>query len=264
MSQGVKMRVKIGVELEYRLAQPGPVLLMLEAAGAGGQDLRSTAIDFGRVEHLARVPGEEGIGERIILRAADHIRCRYDAEVAISRGCPDLAGLAADQVDEMPGDALRYLLSSRYCQAERFVSFATQRFGDLEGGAKVQAIRDWVEQRLDYVPGVSTASTTAADTFLERRGVCRDYAHLMIALCRAAQIPARIASVYAPPVEPPDFHAVVEVYLQGGWHLVDPTGMARADQMALIAVGRDATDVAFMTTMTAAEMVSQEVRVTAG
>lgn len=255
------MRIAIEVELEYHLASPGPVLMLIEAAGASGQELHRTAIDFGKVEHLARVPGEEGIGERIVLRAAELVHCRYEAEVSISRDCPELSLLPAHQVDEMPGDALRYLLPSRYCQAERFVPFVGQRFGDVSGGAKVSAIRDWIEQRLDYVPGVSTASTTAADTFLERRGVCRDYAHLMIALCRAAEIPARIASVFAPSVEPPDFHAVAEVYLGGGWHLVDPTGMAKADEMALIAVGRDATDVAFLTTMTPAEMKHQSVLV---
>lgn len=255
------MRIAIEVELEYSLASPGPALMMIEAAGVAGQDLNRISVDFGKVEHLARVPGEEGIGERVILRAAERIRCDYAAEVTIQRRRPDLAMLGADEVDEMPGDALRYLLPSRYCQAERFVSFVDQRFGDVSGGAKVQAIRDWVEQGLDYVPGVSTSSTTAADTFLERRGVCRDYAHLMIALCRAATIPARIASVYAPSVEPPDFHAVTEVYLDGAWHLVDPTGMAGADEMALIAVGRDATDVAFLTTMTAAVMQTQRVHV---
>lgn len=255
------MRIRIDVELDYRLNRPGPVLMMLEAAGADGQELQRTSIDFGEVEHLARVPGEEGIGERIILRATKAIRCHYDCELIVTREATDLARMAAHEVDEMPGDALRYLLPSRYCQAERFVPFVTQRFGDLAGGAKVQAIRDWVEQRLDYVAGVSSPSTTAADTFLERRGVCRDYAHLMIALCRAAEIPARIASVYAASVEPPDFHAVVEVYLDGDWHLVDPTGMASADEMALIAVGRDATDVAFMTTMTPAEMRDQRVSV---
>ena len=82
----------------------------------------------------------------------------------------------------------------------------------------------------------------------------------MVALCRAAQIPARIASVFAPGVEPPDFHAVAEVYLEGTWHLIDPTGMAEADEMALIAVGRDAVDVAFLTTVTATELQTQTVK----
>lgn len=255
------MRIRIDVDLEYRLNRPGPALLMLEAAGVSGQELHSAAIDFGQVEHFARVPGEEGVGERIILRAASLIRCRYRSELTVTRRSADISRMVAHEVDDMPGDALRYLLPSRYCEAQRFVPFVSQRFGDLAGGAKVQAMRDWIERKLDYVAGVSSPDTTAADTFLERRGVCRDYAHLLIALCRAAEIPARIATVYAPTVEPPDFHAVAEVYLDGGWHLVDPTGMASADEMALIAVGRDATDVVFMTTMTPAEMKDQRVSV---
>lgn len=256
------MRMKIEVELHYKLLTPGPAILAVEAAGAFGQEISNATIDFGPVDHLARVPGEEGIGEKIIIRAAEDLRCTYSADVIVTRPRPVFARMAAAEVDAMSGDALRYLLPSRYCQAERFGPFVNQRFGDLSGGNKVLAIRDWIEQRLDYVSGVSTASTTAADTFLERRGVCRDYAHLMIALCRAAQIPARIASVFAPRVEPPDFHAVAEVYLDGTWHLIDPTGMAEADEMAVVAVGRDAVDVAFLTTMTATELQVQTVSVT--
>lgn len=122
-------------------------------------------------------------------------------------------------------------------------------------------MRDWIEQRLEYVAGASTGGTIAVDTFLDRRGVCRDYAHLMVAFCRAGEIPARIASVYAPSVSPQDFHAVVEVYLDGAWHLTDPTGMATAETMAIMAVGRDATDVAFLTTFSTAELQRQTVDV---
>lgn len=255
------MRMKIEVELDYNLAEPSPAILVLEAAGAQGQELIKTSIDTGPVDHFARVPAEEGIGERIIIRAAQRIRCTYSAEVVVTRPEPDFASLKAVEIDEMPGDALRYLLPSRYCEAERFIPYVSKRFGALEGGAKVAAIRDWVEAELDYVSGVSTANTTAVDTFLERQGVCRDYAHLMVTLCRAAQIPARIVSAFAPSVEPPDFHAVVEVFLDGEWHLTDPTGMAKASEMAIIAVGRDAVDVAFMTTSAPAELIEQQVRV---
>lgn len=255
------MRMKIEVELDYRLAQPGPAILVLEAAGAQGQELIRTSIDTGPVDHFARVPAEEGIGERIIIRATRHIRCSYTAEVLVTRPQPDFDSLAVVEIDRMPGDALRYLLPSRYCEAERFTPYVSKRFDGLQGGRKVMAIRDWIEAELDYVPGVSHAGTTAVDTFLERQGVCRDYAHLMLTLCRAAQIPARIVSVFAPSVQPPDFHAVVEVFLDGAWHLVDPTGMAKADEIAIIAVGRDAVDVAFMTTSCPAELVTQTVSV---
>ena len=256
------MRMKIDVTLDYALEAPGPALLLIEAAGVAGQVLNRTDIDLGQPQKLARVPAEEGVGERIVLRVAEGLTCRYAAEVQVTRPCPDLDALAAVAVEDMPGDALRYLLPSRYCQAERFTHFTGSRFSGLTGGGLVAAMRDWVERNLDYVSGASTGDTTAADTFLDRRGVCRDYAHLLIALCRAAQIPARIASVYAPDVSPPDFHAVVQVYLAGDWYLVDPTGMARADRMALVAVGRDATDVAFLTTTTAAELRVQRVEVT--
>lgn len=255
------MRMTIDVELEYRLEAPGPTLLVMEAAGAMGQELHRSNIDFGPVDRFARVPAEEGIGERIVLRAADRISCRYSADLTVTRVRPDFDRLNAVEVDEMPGDALRYLLPSRYCQAERFGNFVGSRFRGINGGRKVAVMRDWIEKRLDYVAGVSTAGTTAVDTFLDRRGVCRDYAHLMVAFCRAAEIPARIASVYAPSVNPQDFHAVVEVYLDGAWHLTDPTGMATAETMAIMAVGRDATDVAFLTTFSAAELQRQIVNV---
>lgn len=255
------MRMTIDVELEYRLQAPGPALLVIEAAGAMGQELHRSNIDFGPVERFARVPAEEGIGERLVLRAADQISCRYSAELTVTRERPAFDRLKAVEVDEMPGDALRYLLPSRYSQAECFTNFVASRFGDVDGGRKVAVMRDWIEDRLDYVAGISTGATTAVDTFVDRRGVCRDYAHLMVAFCRAGLIPARIASVYAPSVDPQDFHAVVEVYLDGAWHLTDPSGMATAETMAIMAVGRDATDVAFLTTFSAAELQRQTVDV---
>lgn len=255
------MRMQIDVVLDYRLRQPGTAILLIEAAGAQGQDVFSSTIDLGQPDRIARVPAEEGIGERLIIRAKDRLLCRYAAEVHITRPRPDLDNLHTVEVEDMPGDALRYLLPSVYCPIDRFFNFANTRFDGLSGGRKVAALRDWVEQKLSYVAGASNADTTAADTFLDRRGVCRDYAHLMISLCRASQIPTRFASVYAPSVTPQDFHAVVEVYLDGAWHLVDPTGMAMADNMALVAVGRDAADVAFLTTTSMADLQVQTVSV---
>ncbi len=126
------------------------------------------------------------------------------------------------------------------------------------------AQRDWIEGCFSYVPGASTASTTARESFVQRQGVCRDYAHVLIALSRAAGIPARMASVYAPDVDPPDFHAVAEVWLENAWHLVDATGMAQPSHIAVIGVGRDAAEVSFMTSFGAANMLSQSVDVRRG
>lgn len=114
---------------------------------------------------------------------------------------------------------------------------------------------------MSYVPASSSPATTVVDTFAAREGICRDYAHMVCALARAAGIPARFASVYAPDVDPPDFHAVAQVWLEGGWQFVDATGMSRPDEAVLIAVGRDACDAAFLETDLPAEPVAQSVAV---
>jgi hypothetical protein len=143
-------------------------------------------------------------------------------------------------------------MDSRYCPASRFSPFVDAAFAAFEGGAKVCAMAAWIGAHYRYVPGVSDASTTAIDSFVERRGVCRDYAHTLICFARAAAIPARFASGYGAKVKPQDFHAVAEVWLAdadgvGDWHVVDATGMADAASFARIAVGRDAADTSFLT-----------------
>jgi transglutaminase-like putative cysteine protease len=115
-------------------------------------------------------------------------------------------------------------------------------------------MHDWIRDNLAYVPGSSDTSTGALETYVARRGVCRDFAHLMISLTRASSIPARFACVYAPDVEPQDFHAVPEVFLDGAWYLIDPTGMAKAKEMAKIGIGRDAADVSFLTSYGATQL----------
>jgi transglutaminase-like putative cysteine protease len=189
---------------------------------------------------------EEGIGERIWTRVRDRLDCHYRARVVLDRTEVDLARLPQAPLEELPAAAVKFLMGSRYVPSEKFQRFADVEFAGLSGGARVAAMRDWIESSFAYVRGSSDEATTAVDTFVERRGICRDYAHVMIALARASGIPARMASVYAPSVEPPDFHAVAEVWLGGAWHLVDATGMAHAPEIARIGVGRDAADIPFM------------------
>ena len=192
----------------------------------------------------------------------------YTARATIQRLLPDIAALDRLELHELPAEAVQYLLDSRYCPADRLQPFVEAEFGGLEGGARVMAIRDWIAGNMAYVPGCSDSNTTALDSFLERRGVCRDYAHVLIALARASAIPARYCSVYAPGVEPPDFHAVAEVFLAdptipggGAWHLVDATGMADPAAIVKIGVGRDAADVSFMTVFGEATFEDKQVSV---
>jgi transglutaminase-like putative cysteine protease len=161
----------------------------------------------------------------------------------------------------LPAETVSYLLPSRYCESDRFEGFLEQEFAGLEGGALAVALGDWVRAHLSYEAGTSSGVTTALMTFADRRGVCRDYAHLLVALARAGGIPARCVSAYAPGVDPPDFHAVAELWLDGAWRLIDATGMAAPGELARVAVGRDATDIAFMTVFGRATMNAQRVSV---
>ena len=255
------MAINIDVWMEYVLGGDPMVLLTLEAAHTVGQTVldKQLAVADAAVGH---VDGQDGVGQRVWARVAgERMRLRYRATVEVTRPVTTLERLGPTPMHALPGALLGALRPSRYCQSDMFHGFVAQRFDGLEGGSRVAAILDWVGTELGYVP-VSDATTTALDTFAMREGVCRDYAHLVCALARASGIPARYVSAYAPDVDPPDFHALAEVWLEGAWHLVDATGMARADETVLVAVGRDASDVAFMETLGPAEFVSQSVTVT--
>jgi transglutaminase-like putative cysteine protease len=257
------VKLQIHARLDYAFPQPSDVLLQIEVAASAGQIVEAADLAVTPAADLARVAGHDGVGTRAWLAAQGRMTVDYRAAIAIDRAEQDWAQLSATPFRALPDEAVQYLFPSRYCPANRFAALVERDFGSLEGGAKVAAMRDWVAGHLSYVPGASDAETTAAETFHARAGVCRDYAHLMIALVRAADIPARFASVYAPRVDPPDFHAVAEVFLGGAWHLVDATGMARAGEMAVIGVGRDSGDVAFMTAFGPLEMHGQSVSVEA-
>lgn len=255
------MKLTIHAALDYSFDKPTDVLLQLEAAAIPEQTVESATLDIPSCAYFARVSAQDAIGERIWVRIDQRLTVDYRATVKIDRILRDCATLPVLPPHKLPGEAVQYTLPSRYCPSDRFKAFVDSKFGEIEGSAKVIAMRDWIQDHFSYVPGSSTAETTALDSFVKRQGICRDYAHMMITLARAAGVPARIASVYALGVEPQDFHAVAEVFLGGEWHLIDPTGMAEEGGMAKIGVGRDATDVAFLTAYGEAEMHSQSVRV---
>jgi len=257
------LRLQIDVHLDYALPRVCDLLLQIEVAAIPEQRIEAARLDLSPCEHFARVPAQDQIGTRIWLRKEQRLRVDYRATVAIERILRDVASLPALPPHRLPGETVQYLLPSRYCPSHQFTDFVNERFGQLAGGAKLAAMRDWVAGHLSYVPGASHSETTAADTFHAGEGVCRDYAHLLITLARAGEIPARYASVYAPGVTPPDFHAVAEVFLGGEWHLVDATGMAKEAEMAKIGIGRDSGDVAFLTAFGPLEFRDQSVRVEA-
>lgn len=165
------------------------------------------------------------------------VTATYDATV-LGRGEPEV-------VRDM--DPITYLRPSRYAEADKFFGFAATEFGNYADSATLlEKVSSWVGTRLNYVPGSSDPIDGAADTLLSGAGVCRDYAHLVIALLRALNVPARMAAVYAPGCYPMDFHAVAEAYVDGAWRVVDATCLSPRQSMVRIATGRDAADTAFL------------------
>ncbi|MDQ0825283.1 transglutaminase-like putative cysteine protease [Arthrobacter sp. B2I5] len=176
----------------------------------------------------------------------------YSATVA-GRAVPEDASLA---------DRIRYVRPSRYAESDRLLPTAYAEFEGVQGADLMQAVRNWVNGELRYISGSSRGTDGAVETLLSRRGVCRDFAHLAIALLRSKDIPARLAAVYAPGLSPMDFHAVAEAYVEGAWHIIDPTGLAPRESMLRITAGRDSSDTAFLSTV-GGSLVLNQLRVTA-
>jgi len=247
-------RIELQVDLSYEVAPPGA--------------------DFVFNVHAARTPSQRLSGERLVLNPAlasrthtDPVtrnRClrvhappgmlalSYAVTVDLVHRRSEPGQLKEVPIGRLPPQVLGYLYPSRYCQSDRLLTLASNTFGTLEPGyGRVQAIRDWVNDHVRFTSNSSNSNTSALDTLIDRVGVCRDFAHLMIALCRAMNIPARYATGtdYGsdPALGPPDFQAYVEVYLGDGWYIFDPSGTAMPMGFVRFGTGRDAADVAFAT-----------------
>jgi transglutaminase-like putative cysteine protease len=177
---------------------------------------------------------------------------RYRATVDITHHVEAPTQIWETPVAQLPPEALPYLYPSRYCQSDCLTAQAMALFGTVaQGHARVIAVRDWVRGQVRFQSNSSNNMTSALDTLHQHVGVCRDFAHLMIAMCRALNIPARFATGIDfgadPALGPTDFHAYVEVYLSHRWYLFDPSGTAIPMGFVRIGTGRDAADVSFAT-----------------
>ncbi len=255
------MKLSIHAHLDYRAPQPCDLLLQVAVADYPGQDVTRQGLEIPTTMQPRTVGGYDGVGQRVWLHVADEFRADYRAEVLVNRAAVDLYGLSQVPLSDLGAAEIGCLMPSRYCFPEDFFDFVVQTFPGLRGGPRVAAMLEWIAKNFTYDAFATQPTTTATDSLAARRGVCRDYAHVLIAMLRAVGIPARIVSAYAPEVKPQDFHAVVEVFLGGAWHLVDPTGMARADDIAVAGVGRDAADISFMTSFGLMELQNQTVTV---
>jgi len=238
--------VQRAVTAELDLEPAGPVDLILQVAVARRVALPAEHLDIvhGDGEPLEATELVDAAGNRLhrIHVGPGPVRIRYRATVG-EAGAPEPA-------DEL--DAIAFLRPSRYCQSDEVFAQARRRFHGLAGHDLLAAVEDEVATSVTYSPGTSRGTDSAVTTLATGQGVCRDYAHLVIALLRAMDVPARYAAVYAPGLEPMDFHAVAEACIDGTWYVVDATRLAPRASLVRIATGRDAADCAFLSSHGAA------------
>ena len=216
----------------------GSATIALQIAAAANHEVSQSLIVTidGRATQPRRVQADHGGWIHVVESGPGELVVQYSARV-VGTGVPLVSGEA---------DLLRYLRPSRYCESDSLAPTARAEFAGLAGAALLAAVSSWVGTQLQYVPGSSLPTDGAVATLLARRGVCRDYAHLVVALLRSLDVPARLVAVYAPGLDPMDFHAVAEAYVEGAWHVVDATTLAPRGSLLRISTGRDASDTAFM------------------
>ena len=253
--------IRVGCELQDQVTAPTSFLFHVTAANTSHQavhheevqvepakeyDIGYLGAEDNRVFRLQAMPGE--------------LTLRYRARVSLNPAVDSPPQIPETDHPELPEEAIPYLNPSRYCESDRLAAFAMAEFGRLDRGySRVAAICDWTYEHLQYRSGSTDASTGACDVLILRAGVCRDFAHLAIALCRALCIPARYVSGYAVALEPPDFHGFFEAYLGDHWYLFDATRLAPVEGLVRIGMGRDAADVPFATIIGAATLKNKVV-----
>jgi len=248
------IRIELRVELSYEVDEHGADFVFnIHAAHTQSQTLHAESLALSQPVD-PQMHTDPVTGNRYLrLRAAPgELNLSYAATVDLTHHRAEPEQLAEVPVRHLPPEVLGYIYPSRYCQSDRLVKLAINEFGMLrQGHARVQAIQDWVQGHVTFTSNSSNSNTSAVDTLIEQVGVCRDFTHLMIALCRAVNIPARFATGtdYGadPALGPPDFHAYVEAYLGDRWYIFDPSGTAIPMGFVRFGTGRDAADVAFAT-----------------
>jgi transglutaminase-like putative cysteine protease len=249
--KGLLMLIRYGYDITLSCAQQTPMITMMS--------VRDELLDQLRVQSGVKTEPEvplrvyrDHFGNtcRRFLAPAGETRLRSDCTIEVD-GSTELVEnwLGVTSIGDLPDDVLMYLLGSRYCETDRLSQFAWDRFGSMQPGyAQVQAICDYVHNHIRFDYQNARATRTAYEGWQEQTGVCRDFAHLAITLCRCLNIPTRYVNGYigdigVPVNGPMDFAAWMEVYLEGGWHTFDPrNNMPRIGRL-VVAYGRDAADV---------------------
>lgn len=256
---------RVDCELTYEVDAPTDFVFLVHALKDAEQHIAGESIDLhsDAAFHVFADPTQGHRFTRVHVEAG-RFTLLYRALVKKRPFTRDLRA-PEHPIHELPDHVLHNLAPTRYCESDLLGRAAYKLFGHLPPGhARVQAIADWIFEHIEYAIGSTGPTTTAREVFVQRAGVCRDFAHLGVTFCRALNIPARLAVGYARFDEPPpDFHAVFEAWLGGRWVLFDPTRMSPVDDLVRIASGRDAKDVAFATLFGPARMLSMNPQIEA-
>ena len=249
------VRLDLSLELEYEVkGQDGADFIFnIHAAHTAHQTIRRENLVLNQ-SVKSEVGTDQATATRFMRLHAEPgpLRLRYEATLDVEHHRADPSTLHEVDVRCLPLEVMPYVYPSRYCQSDRLLTFAFREFGQLpRGHGRVMAIQRWVQEHVRFESNTTHGGTSAIDTLIERVGVCRDFTHLMVALCRALNIPARVATGtdFGADLDlgPPDLHAYAEVYLGDRWYLFDPSGTGVPMGFMRFGVGRDAADVAFAT-----------------
>ena len=239
-SHTARVNRNVSVQLDVSMVSPVRLVFQIAVADPGAyaaEEEIEITLD-GVAKSWRELIAPHGGRVWLIDSAPGRVQLNYRAQLSGTSSAP-----AVDVSDE-----LLYLRPSRYCESDRLAGFAVRHFHDIHEPHEIlSAVSSWVGTQLEYVSGSSEPTDGAIDTLLAARGVCRDYAHLAVALLRAMDVPARLVAVYAPGLDPMDFHAVAEALIDGAWYVVDGTLLAPRASLLRIATGRDAADTPFLT-----------------
>jgi transglutaminase-like putative cysteine protease len=257
------LKLEVASRIRFHALWPSPVVLILSPQSGDGQNVISEEVTiepsarvrefvdtFGNLCHRLVMPkGDSDVEVHAVVETADYIDVDMTAPLT--------------PMDQVPDYVLEFCLPSRYCQSDMLGTFTRGVVGDaLPGYPQVEAIRSWIESSMRYEYGVSTVSTSVLETLQHRAGVCRDFAHLGIAMCRAIDIPARMVVGYLHELIPMDHHAWFEAYVGGRWFTFDATQRFPRGNRVAVAYGRDAADVAIATQYGSLDLLEMTVSVT--
>lgn len=239
------MKLEISANLKYTVNSPSTLLLNIHALRTQKQTVLEETLliePYLKVEELTSAQGENRLIRLEVVEKQD-LSIAYKAVVDNYYKEIDYANQSTVSIGQLNTSVFSYLYPSRYCQSDKLFRFANGKFGNIDNPyLKVLAITDWIYNNVQYLSGSTNSQTSAYDTVTELAGVCRDFAHLGIALCRALTIPARYFTGYAYKLEPQDFHACFEAFLGNEWILFDATKLVPLNGLVKIATGRDAAD----------------------